>query len=103
MHIPLAHNNRSETTFATPKLTFKLLLVESVANLVDGGALDLHRVAHVALMVLAVDVVEIVDGVFEDAVADVAVKASGVGGGRRFVDYYLFIDFAFQIDLKVVV
>ena len=43
-------------------------------------------------MVLAVDVIEEVDGVFDDAIAHVAVETPRFGRGRGLVDHHLFSD-----------
>ena len=56
-------------------LLLLLLLVggEARLDLVERGALDLHGHAEVALVLAAVDVVEVVDRVLDDAVACLAV------------------------------
>ena len=56
-------------------LLLRLLLVggESSLDLVERGPLDLHGHAEVPLVLAAVDVVEVVDGVLDDAVACLAV------------------------------
>ena len=56
-------------------LLLRLLFVrgESSLDLVERGPLDLHGHAEVPLVLAAVDVVEVVDGVLDDAVACLAV------------------------------
>jgi hypothetical protein len=51
-------------------------------------------------MVLAIDVVQIIDWVLENAVTNIAIEASSVGGSRSLVEHNLLIDLAFQINLK---
>lgn len=52
--------------------SFPLVFVEAVSDLVKRATLDLHAHAEVPLMLLAIDVVEEVDGIFDNTVAHVA-------------------------------
>ena len=54
-------------------LLFLLVGGEARLDLVERGALDLHGHAEVALVLAAVDVVEVVDRVLDDAVACLAI------------------------------
>ena len=51
-------------------------------------------------MVLAVDVIEEVDGVFDDAITHVAVETPRFGRGRGLVDHHLFSDLRLQVNLQ---
>lgn len=54
----------------------------------------------IPLMVLAVDVIEEVDGVFDDAIAHIAVETPRLGRGCGLVDHHLFSDLRLQVNLQ---
>lgn len=96
---PVLHGLRE---VVLPLLLLALGLVEGEAllDLLQRAALDLHAHAQVALVLLAVDVVQEVDRVLHHAVAHVAVVAAGGARGAVLRDHHALAKLGVEVDLE---